>query len=134
MTRAAIGVADTSLFIALETARDLDTARLPAGLVTTVITQAEVASGVLAATDVETRARRLETLDKVQRMRVLPASRESAHEWARLRLYLRDRARRMEVNDLWIAAIAATNDLPIVTQDADFDVLDGAPGVAIIRV
>lgn len=40
----------------------------------------------------------------------------------------------MNVNDLWIAAIAVANELPIVTQDAGFDALEGAPGVTVIRV
>lgn len=40
----------------------------------------------------------------------------------------------MRVNDLWIAAIAASRALPVVTQDGDFDPLDGATGVEIIRV
>jgi hypothetical protein len=35
---------------------------------------------------------------------------------------------------LWIAAIAAANDLPIVTQDADFDPINAVGGPAVIRV
>lgn len=40
----------------------------------------------------------------------------------------------MNVTDLWVAAIGASNHLPIVTQDADFDALDGVPGVELIRI
>ena len=36
--------------------------------------------------------------------------------------------------DLWIAATAAAHRLPVVTQDADFDVLAEFGGLDIIRV
>ena len=48
-----------------------------------------------------------------------------------MRIYLLERGRRLNVNDLWIAAIAAANGLPIVTQDADFSALDGYPGLFV---
>ena len=40
----------------------------------------------------------------------------------------------MNVNDLWIAAVAAANDLPVVTQDSDFDALEAIGGPTVIRV
>lgn len=40
----------------------------------------------------------------------------------------------MNVNDLWIAAMAAANDLPIVTQDSDYDPLATIGGPHVIRV
>jgi predicted nucleic acid-binding protein len=40
----------------------------------------------------------------------------------------------VRINDLWIAAIAASKHLPVVTQDDDFDVLEGVAGSSIIRV
>ena len=129
-----VGVADTSVLIAQEVGRRLDESAGIDRIVTTVVTLAELELGVLAAADVETRARRLATLDRIADIEVLEATSAAAHEWARLRLFLRGHGRRMEVNDLWIAAIAAANNLPVVTQDADFDALDGAPGVAVMRV
>ncbi len=129
-----IGVADSSVLIALESGRTMDAGSLPDALVATVVTQAELELGVLAAKTLETRARRLTTLDRLAQMRILAATNAAAHEWARLRFHLSERRRRMDVNDLWIAAIAVANELPIVTQDADFDALEGAPGVSVIRV
>ena len=41
---------------------------------------------------------------------------------------------RERINDLWIAAIAASRALPVVTQDDDFAALDGAANLTIIRV
>lgn len=133
MTSGAVAIADTSLMIALESGRPLDGSRVPDELVTTVVTRAELELGVLAAADSAVRARRLTTLEQLSTMTVLPATSEAAHEWARLRVHLREKGVRMEVNDLWIAAIAAANELPIVTQDADFDALAGAAGVTVIR-
>lgn len=129
-----ISVADTSILIAHESGRAMKTALLPDALVSTVITQVELELGVLAARSLETRARRLTTLDRLAQMTILAATNLAAHEWARLRLHLRERGSRMDVNDLWIAAIAVANELPVVTQDTDFDALEGAPGFSLIRV
>ncbi len=38
------------------------------------------------------------------------------------------------VNDLWIAACAAAHNLPVITQDNDFDLLEGVVGLPIVRV
>ena len=53
---------------------------------------------------------------------------------ARLRIYLAETGRRMRANDLWIAAIAASRALPLVTEDDDFAARDGAANLTIIRV
>ena len=38
------------------------------------------------------------------------------------------------INDLWIAAIAVSRGLPVITRDDDFAVLDGANGFTAIQV
>jgi predicted nucleic acid-binding protein len=40
----------------------------------------------------------------------------------------------VRINELWIAAIAASRALPVVTQDDDLAALDGAGNQMIIRV
>ena len=40
----------------------------------------------------------------------------------------------MNVNDLWIAAVAEANALPVVTEDADFDAIQDLGGPDVIRV
>lgn len=40
----------------------------------------------------------------------------------------------MRINDLWIAAVAAANHLPVVTQEDDFDPVEAVAGLAVIRV
>jgi predicted nucleic acid-binding protein len=128
------GVLDTSVFIATETRRQLDESRLPAEVATTVITLAELNAGVLAATSSDIRAQRLATLDSVADMEALPVDEEAARMWARLRIHLAEMGRRVRINDLWIAAIAASRALPVITQDDDFDALDGAAGLTIVKV
>lgn len=132
-TRAA-GVLDTSVFIASESGRHLDEVLIPDEVATTVVTLAELHAGVLAATTSDIRAQRLATLESIADMETLPADDEAARMWARLRIYLAEASRRVRVNDLWIAAIAASRGLPVVTQDDDFAALDGAPNVTIIHV
>ena len=132
-TRAA-GVLDTSVFIATETGRQLDEALIPDEGATTVVTRAELHVGVLAATTSDIRAQRLATLESVADIEMLPVDDEAARMWARLRIYLAETGRRVRINDLWIAAIAASRALPVVTQADDFAALDGAANLTIIRV
>jgi predicted nucleic acid-binding protein len=64
----------------------------------------------------------------------LPVDEEAARLWALLRVHLAETGRRVRTNDLWIAAIAASKHLPLVTQHEDFDALEGVADLAIIRV
>jgi predicted nucleic acid-binding protein len=130
----AAGVLDTSVFIASESGRPLDEVLIPDQVATTVVTLAELHTGVLAAPSSEVRAQRLATLESIADMEMLPVDDGAARMWARLRIHLAETGRRVRVNDLWIAAIAASRDLPVVTQDDDFAALDGAANMTIIRV
>ena len=134
MTAAPRGLLDTSVLIASETGRLLDTNALPDEVFISVVTIAELQAGVLAAADTPTRARRLATLDSVAGLEALPIDVVAAGHWATLRVRLAEEGRRINVNDLWIAAVAAANDLPIVTQDADYDSLATVGGPQVIRV
>jgi predicted nucleic acid-binding protein len=51
-----------------------------------------------------------------------------------LRVRLAEEGRRAKINDLWIAAVALANDLPVVTQDDDFDPIEAVGCPAVIRV
>ena len=133
-TTPAAGLLDTSVFIATETGRQLDESLIPAEVATTVVTLAELNAGVLAATSSDIRAQRLATLESVADMETLPVDEEAARMWARLRIHLAETGRRVRINDLWIAAIAASRKLPVITRDDDFDGLDGAANLTIIRV
>lgn len=128
------GLLDTSVLIADESGRRLDTDSLPDETMISVITVAELHAGVLAAHDTTTRATRLSTLDAVSSLQPLPVDAAAAQQWAVLRVRLAEEGRRAKINDLWIAAIAAANNLPIVTQDDDFDPIEAVGGPRVIRV
>jgi len=128
------GLLDTSVFIASESGRDIDEASLPDESAISPITVAELHVGVLAAADVDTRARRLATLDAVADVETLPIDNSVAATWALLRIHLAESNRCLDVNDLWIAATALAHDLPVVTQDDDFDPIEGVSGLEIVRV
>lgn len=128
------GILDTSVFISQETGRELDEARLPDESAISVVTLAELKAGVLAARDTETRAARLATLDVLADVEVIPVDEQAALAWARMRVHLAESGRKMNVNDVWIAATAASRGLPVVTQDDDFAPLEGTAGLAVIRV
>lgn len=133
MNAPARGLLDTSVFIARES-RDLDLDGLPDEVAVSVITHAELSAGVLAAKDVETRARRLVTLTAVADLHPLPIDTSVAEAWAKIRVQLALAKRRANVNDMWIAATALALDVPVVTQDADFDVMAELTGLAVVRV
>lgn len=128
------GLLDTSVFIASESGRTLDSAALPDESFVSVITRAELQAGVLAAKDSETRARRLATLDSIAHLELLPVDATAASHWARLRVRLAEAGRRINVNDLWIASIALANELPVITQDDDFAPLTELDTLAVVSV
>jgi predicted nucleic acid-binding protein len=127
-------VVDTSVLIASETGRAVDESGLPEDPVMSVVTLAELHAGVLAAPDSESRARRMATLNRYALIEVLDVTEVVATEWARLRVHLAERGRRVNVNDLWIAASAVAHRLPIVTQDDDLDPLEGVRGLVVVKV
>lgn len=130
----ATGLLDTSVFIASESGRPLDVASLPEESLVCVVTLAELEAGVLAASDTEIRARRLRTAQRAASVTPLPVDAPAAAAWARLRVILHERGGRVGVNDLWIAAVAVSRGIPVVTQDADFDVLAELGLVEVVRV
>lgn len=125
-----VALADTSLFIAVEQDRPLSS-RPPSRVAVSVVTVAELRLGVLTAQDGPTRARRLGTLTAAMSLEPLPVDEKVANAWAALRLALRDAGRRMPVNDSWIAATAIANDMPVASQDGDYDDI---PGLRALRV
>lgn len=119
-----IALADTSVFIARETGRPLR-ARPPDEVAVSVVTIGELRLGVLLAGDVETRHRRLATLQVALAVEPIPIDAAVGDAWAGLVASLRSRGRRMPINDSWIAATALARGLPVVTQDDDFDAVLG---------
>ncbi|HEV2087767.1 MAG TPA: type II toxin-antitoxin system VapC family toxin [Cryptosporangiaceae bacterium] len=128
------GLLDTSVFIATENARPLDESGLPEEVAVSVVTVAELHAGVLVTSGLDTRARRLDTLSALADVHVLRIDEHVAMQWARLRVHLAEAGRRVNVNDLWIAATAVAHGLPVITQDADFDPLGDVTGLDIVRV
>jgi predicted nucleic acid-binding protein len=112
-------VADTSIFIAEETGRELG--ELPEQIAVSVITAAELELGVLRASGPEARATRLATLSRVQSTYpLLPIDPETASCFARLASAELARGRRLRRHDTWIAATAMRHGASVVTQDTDF--------------
>lgn len=127
-------LADTSVFIALESGRDIDFDAVPQELRVSVVTLAELEAGVLAAADLASRSQRLRTLEMASETEPLHVTPRVASEWARLRVELHGAGRKTPVNDLWIAAIARANDLPVLTQDDDFDALADLDLLRVIKI
>lgn len=123
-------VADTSIFIAQETGRELG--ELPEKIAVSVITVAELELGVLRAADPEARARRLSTLSRVQSTYpLLSVEPEIASCFARIAAAERARGRRLRRHDTWIAATAMRHAATVITQDNDFSSFQE---VEVIRV
>lgn len=125
---------DTSVLIAHEAHRRIDATVADYAVALSVVTLGELYAGVHAATSAEVRSRRLETLNEYGDVEVLPVDEDAAAQWGSLRAHLADQGRRVNVNDLWIAATAVSRDLPLLTQDDDFDALVGVRGLTVVRV
>ncbi|WP_353082738.1 type II toxin-antitoxin system VapC family toxin [Tessaracoccus lapidicaptus] len=128
------GLLDTGVWIAGDVGRPLNAAALPDEAYVCVVTLAELQAGVLAAPDTRTRAARLATVERLAGLEPLAVDSAAARHWASLRVQLHEAGRSMGVNDLWIAAVALANGLPVVTQDSGFDVLAELGAVEVIRV
>ncbi len=127
------GLLDTSVFIARE-GRGLDVSALPDEVAVSVVTYGELRAGVLAASDLSVRSRRLTTLQTVADMHPVPIDTAVADEWARIRLLLAQAGRRVDVNDTWIAATALALRVPVVSQDADYSALAEISDLQVIAV
>lgn len=123
-------VADTSVFIARESGRELG--ELPDELAVSVVTAAELELGVLRAADTETRSRRLATLTQVRAAYpLLPIDPEIASCFARIAATELEAGRRIRRHDAWIAATAMRHGVAVATQDADFSAFES---VTVLRV
>lgn len=68
---------------------------------------------------------------RVDSLDPIPVDRPVAAAWAALRIALRDTGKQMPLNDSWIAATAIARNIPVVSQDADYD---DVPGLLTLRV
>jgi predicted nucleic acid-binding protein len=127
-------VLDTSIFVSLEESRSLKKEALPRQSAISVVTRAELRVGVFAADGIASRDRRIATFEAAGRFAVLPIDEDVGRAWAQMRAYLGASGGRVRINDMWIAATAAAHEIPVVTQDADFDALNGVAGLTVIPV
>lgn len=124
-------VLDTSVFVAEEQGRPL--ARpLPDEVAVSVVTLAELETGVLMAKDGDSRAIRMQTLLAVrERVAGIPADQQVASAYARLASAALRSGKKPRVQDTWIAATAVVHGAEVWTQDDDFTQFDG---VDVVRV
>jgi predicted nucleic acid-binding protein len=122
---------DTSFFVATESGRPLGQMEGVTETEVSVVTLAELTLGVLTAKD-EDRPARLATLASVEsRWDPLPVDADVARQFASIVAALRAARRRAPILDALVAATAIVEQIPVVTQDSDYDAI---PGVKVIRV
>jgi tRNA(fMet)-specific endonuclease VapC len=112
------------VFVAAEAARPLGP--LPDELSIATVTLTELELGVLAGSSAD-RPRRLRTLTDVRAaVEALPLDERVASHLAELLVRLRTTGSRPKLFDTIIAATALRHDLPVYTQDHDFDAIADA--------
>ncbi len=123
MSRISAGLADTSVFIARESGRELG--ELPERVAISVVTIGELQLGVLNAGDDDRRARRADTLALARSADPIPISEAVMVACARLVADCRAAGvhRTIRLTDALIAATAIEHGLAVVTQDEDFDLI-----------
>jgi predicted nucleic acid-binding protein len=132
--RVKLGLLDTSVLIAAEKGGSLRAEALPESAAISIITVAELRAGVLSAPDIDSRNRRITTLERISGSVILAVDHGVAQVWAGMRAYLVASGKSVSANDLWIAATAAASEMPVVTQDRDFYALSGVSGLTVIEV
>jgi len=122
-------LADTSIFVGLETGRIAyeDIENYDWGL--SVVTLGELRHGVLMAPNPAVGATRLATLQVAQQCEAIPIDEQVSEAWAALVAQLRSSGRKAPINDTWIAATAIAHRIPLVTQDKGYD---GMPDLEVI--
>jgi predicted nucleic acid-binding protein len=124
-------ILDTSFFVATEAGRPLADMSGVTETEVSVVTLAELTVGVLMASDVD-RPTRVATLSAVESTwDPLPVDAEVARQFARIAAALRASRRRIPILDALVAATAVVEQIPVVTQDRDYDAI---AGVDVIRV
>ncbi len=122
---------DTSFFVATESGRPLGEMDGVTETEVSVVTLAELTVGVLTANDGD-RPARVATLSAVESTwDPLPVDAEVARQFARIVAALRAGGRRVPILDALVAATAVVEQIPVVTQDNDYESI---PGVDVIRV
>ena len=125
-------IADTSLFVGLETKRVDAEALAELDFGVSVITLGELRLGVVSAGhDPESASRRLATYELARQFEPLPIDEHVSDAWALLVAKLRAEGRKAPINDTWIAATALAHGLPVATQDADYDAM---PDLEVIKI
>ena len=66
-----------------------------------------------------------------QRFEPFSVDEEVSEAWALLISRLRAAGRKAPINDSWIAATAIVYDVPIITQDADYDAM---PDIEVVKI
>ena len=117
------------MFVAREQDRPL--AELPAEGRVSVVTVAELRIGVLVASEPSVRAQRMRTLTELEALAALPVDDQVAREFAEVMAEARRLRRRPKILDSLIAATARALNVPVYTQDADFDEI---PGLQVVHV
>ncbi len=122
---------DTSFFVATEAGRPLAEMEGVTETEVSVVTLAELTLGVLMADDAQ-RPARVATLSAVESTwDALPVDAEVARQFARIAADLRGRRRRVPILDALVAATAAVEQIPVVTQDRDYDAI---PGIEVVQI
>jgi predicted nucleic acid-binding protein len=114
------GLGDTNILIYLER---LAVEQLPAELLTSTVTLAELSAGVHSAADATERARRIIRVQRVEAtFSPLPFDVEAARQYGVIaaEVIATGRQPRRRVADLMIASIAAANRLPLFTTNPGF--------------
>ena len=129
------GLGDTNILIYLER---LAVDQLPAELLTSTISLAELSAGVHSAVDAGERARRVLRVQRVEAtFSPLPFDVEAARQYGIIaaEVIAMGRRPRGRVADLMIASIAAANKLPLFTANpADFRGLESVVTVVPVPI
>jgi predicted nucleic acid-binding protein len=104
---------------------------MPDEISVSVITLAELQHGIYKAANLEQKKIRMATYQHAATLEALEITIEVANIWAGLRASVRGGKRQITENDLWIAATAISQGIPLVTQDRAFEGLQGLETILV---
>jgi tRNA(fMet)-specific endonuclease VapC len=88
-----------------------------------VIVIGELYFGANRSNQLQKRTSEIEQLEKM--VTILEISRTTAQIYGRIKEQLLEKGKPIPENDIWIAAIAAENEMVLITRDGHFEQVDG---------
>lgn len=129
-------IIDTNIYIALYNGEKaaIDALRSTPVIVVPIMAVAELRFGFMYGSRQRENEKKLDMFLAQEKVEIIYPTLQTAQIFGELSVYCRRVGRALSHNDLWIAALAREQNLPLVTRDKDFAVFSDMFGKSLIII